>query len=1196
MNMNTLVEHKNLADVTLEDKYVLNSGPAFMSGMQVLVRLPITLQERAKISGMKLGGYISGYRGSPVGTYDVALWGAKSHLESRDIRFQAGVNEELAATAVWGSQQVKLLGESDFDGVFGLWYGKSPGVDRTLDVFRHGNNAGTSQHGGVLAIAGDDPNGVSSTVTGCSDYDFVSVGMPLLYPANVQEMLDFGVMGIELSKYSGCWVGLKAVTDIAESSAIVDVTIDRVPMSWPELEEGSADVHIRLPDHRVEQEKRLYETKLPRAKMFARFSGVNQLFGSSSDATVGIISAGKPWSDLMQAANDLGIDPDQMASRGIRLLKLGMIYPLDETQIREFASGLETVLVVEEKRGLIEGQVKNILYGSTESPRVIGKHDSNDAVLIPEHGETTPGMLAQVLARVFPALGSEAIAEARLQLLKAKEIELVAQPPGPTRTPFFCSGCPHNSSTKLPDGSIALAGIGCHWLTLFMDRETDSFTQMGGEGISWLGAMGFSSRKHVFANLGDGTYHHSGILAVRAAVYANAHITYKLLYNDAVAMTGGQVIADSFTPQQIVSQLLAEGVTKVVVVSDEPQKYRQVKAPNGGFPQSVTLHGRDQLEELQLQLRDTEGVTVLLYDQTCAAEKRRRRKRGTMTDPDVRAFINEAVCEGCGDCSVQSNCISIEPLETELGRKRQINQSACNKDLKCVDGFCPSFVTLKGAAPRKGGGKVNHDDDNAIKLPMPEVASLQRVHETVITGIGGTGVITIGAILAMAARLEGLGATCLDQTGIAQKNGAVLSHVRIGPEAAGLHSPRVAVANADLVLGCDMLVTASKAALSTMTPGKTCVVLNTHLAPNAGFVLDSIGARFDEKELRTQINASAGEDGVSALQATRMATKMFGDAIAANMIMLGFALQRGWLPVSLEAVQRAIEINGTAVKANLSALDWGRYAALDLEAATRAITPAKAVTFHNRADIPLEELIIHRMSDLKAYQNVRYAARYEELVRKVQAAESRGIPGSDVLTRAVATFAYKLMAYKDEYEVARLYTDGRFDKKLQLQFQGDTKLTFHMAPPLISKHDPVTGNLKKRSFGSWILGPMRILARLKAIRGSVFDPFGRTVERRTERGLIEMYFEVIQTLIGSLDKQGLGTAVAIASVPDDIRGFGHVKEKNMSLAMAKWLSLCQGTMAEPIICAFASQMPANALAEASTKSPMIDMRITEVRR
>lgn len=1171
--MKTPGQSNHFEGVTLQDRYVLQQGVAFMSGMQALVRLPITLHERGKQAGLKLGGYISGYRGSPLGTYDMALEAAREQLQPRDIKFQPGVNEELAATAVWGSQQVHLMGNTEFDGVFGLWYGKAPGVDRSIDVFRHGNNAGSSPHGGVVAIAGDDPNAVSSTVTGCSDYNFVSAGMPLVYPASVQEMLDFGVMGIELSRYSGCWVGMKVVTDIGESSAIVDVDTNRVQIAWPEQnKQDSGNVHIRWPDNRVEQEERLYQVKHARAKAFAEFSGINPMSGALGQAaSIGIVSAGKPWGDLQQALVDLGLTVEDLQASGVRLLKLGMIYPLSEQQIQTFARGLQTILVIEEKRGLIEDQIKSILFASSERPQIVGKQDSQGRELIPSYGESSPALVAQAIARVFDQLVATAEAQKRLALIEGKHAALAKRGPLATRTPYFCSGCPHNSSTKVPEGSLALGGIGCHWLALFMDRDTETFTQMGGEGAPWLGAMGFSDRKHVFANLGDGTYHHSGALAIRAAVYGNANITYKILYNDAVAMTGGQLISETFAPQQIAAQVLAEGVREVVVVTDQPDKYKAVSGANGGFPAGVTIHHRDELEQVQQRLRQTPGVTVLLYDQTCAAEKRRRRKRGKMVDPDVRAMINELVCEGCGDCSTQSNCISVEPLETVWGRKRQINQSACNKDLRCVDGFCPSFVTISGAQPKKLGADKVTQNRQKISLPEPPGVPLSRVHETVITGIGGTGVITIGAIVAMAARLEGKRATCLDQTGISQKNGAVMSHVRIGPDADSLHAPRVSTANADLVLGCDMMVAASAPAVMTMSPERTRVVLNTHLAPHADFVMNPVTADFREESLKEAITDAAGQSSVSMLPATRLATAVFGDAIATNMIVLGYALQKGWIPVSIAAVQKAIELNGVAIKSNLAALELGREAAGNLEQVLKEVTPTQTITMLSRPKEKLAEMIERRVAELTAYQNQAYAKIYQDLVARVQVAEQSVDVTSERLTRAVAEQAYRLMAYKDEYEVARLYTDGRFVEKLKSQFEGDAKLTFHLAPPLLAKRDPVTDHLKKKPYGAWVFGAFKVMSKLKSLRGSALDPFGYNPERKMERTLAQVYPQIIDGVMADLTSDNLSWAIEVAGVFDKIRGFGHIKERNLQAAITELQRLARGTGIEPLVTNVADQ-------------------------
>jgi indolepyruvate ferredoxin oxidoreductase len=791
--------------------------------------------------------------------------------------------------------------------------------------------------------------------------------------------------------------------------------------------------------------------------------------------------------------------------------------------------------------------------------------------------------VAEVIGRALPSLVATPVSQQRLSMIEAKRQALIARGALAARTPYFCSGCPHNSSTKLPEGSLALGGIGCHWLALFMDRDTETFTQMGGEGAPWLGAMGFSQREHVFANLGDGTYHHSGVLAIRAAVYANANITYKLLYNDAVAMTGGQLISETFAPQQIAAQVLAEGVREVVVVTDQPEKYKQVQGANGGFPAGVTIHHRDELDQVQRRLRETAGVTVLLYDQTCAAEKRRRRKRGKMVDPDVRAVINDLVCEGCGDCSDQSNCISVEPLETVWGRKRQINQSACNKDLRCVDGFCPSFVTVSGAPLKKIGASQVTAERNKINLPEPQVLESNRVHETVITGIGGTGVITIGAIVAMAARLEGKRATCLDQTGISQKNGAVLSHVRIGPDTDSLHAPRVSTGNADLVLGCDMMVAASVPAVSTMATERTKVVLNTHLAPHADFVLNPVTADFGEASLKAAITQAAGEDAVAMLPATRLATTVFGDAIASNMIVLGYALQKGWIPVSIAAIERAIELNGVAIKANLAALELGREAAENLEQVLKDVTPAQTVKMLSRPKETLDEMIERCVQELTAYQSKAYAKQYLQVVQRVRDAESGLGEPSERLTRKVAEQAYRAMAYKDEYEVARLYTDGRFAEKLQTQFEGDAKLTFHLAPPLLAKRDPTTGHLKKKPYGAWIFTAFKVLAKFKALRGSALDPFGYNPERKVERALAQAYPKIMAAVVADLSAENLPWAIEVVSTFGKIRGFGHVKERNLDKALAELDRLAKGTAIEPAVAALAVQLASHLIAAGPSK-------------
>ena len=1191
-----------LPTVSLDDKYRLESGTAFMTGMQALVRLPLVQQRRDARAGLHTAGYISGYRGSPVGTYDLALWAAKPWLEEHHIHFQPGVNEDLAATAVWGSQQVNMLGGARYDGVFGIWYGKAPGVDRTLDAFRHANIAGTSPHGGVLAIAGDDPNAVSSTVTSSSEPDFVSVGIPVIYPATLQEYLDFGVQGIAMSRFTGCWVGFKAVTDIAESSACVDLDIDRVRINTPEYSFPEGGVHIRWPDERLPAEKRLVTVKLPAVQAFARANPFDRnewdmrgdTLGDTRGDThtaagqsggIGLIAAGKSWLDLRQALADLGIDAALAARLGIRLRKLGLVWPIEEAGMREFCAGLDTVLVIEEKRGFIEDQVAVLLHRAGVATRVLGKLDAAGNALLPAHGELGPALIAEALAKVVPAVADLPAAQARAAILAAQRSALaaVAADPVAARIPYFCSGCPHNTSTKVPEGSLALAGIGCHWLSLYMGRDTATFTHMGGEGATWLGMMPFSERKHVFVNLGDGTYHHSGIMAIRAAVYAKANVTYKLLFNDAVAMTGGQQVSDSYTPQQIVAQIMAEGVQRAVVVSDDVDKYRALPGPNGGFPVGVPLVGREELERVHRELREVEGVTLLLYDQTCAAEKRRRRKRGRMADPDTRVFINAAVCEGCGDCSVASNCISVEPYETTLGRKRRINQSACNKDTSCVNGFCPSFVTLKGASPRKLQaaalpGASNNASTNASTdiealvhaLPAPTLPALDHAYEIVITGIGGTGVITIGALLGMAARIAGLGVTCLDQTGISQKNGAVLSHVRLARRQEDLYSVRVAPAKADLVLGCDLMVAAGPAALATMARGRTRVLANSHLAPDARFVMDPVRADFGEEGLRAAITGVVGGAALTEINATRLAERLFGDSIAANVFMLGHAWQLGLLPVPLAALLRAIELNGTAVQLNRAALSWGRYAAGAPDAVARMLAPAQPVVIPlARRKETLEAVRADRRARLVAYQDDAYARRYDELVERAARAEA-AVAGQASQAKertpfalAVARQAYRLMAYKDEYEVARLYTDGSFAKELGEAFEGDVRLAVHLAPPLLARRDAVTGHLVKRAWGPWMFTAFKLLARLKGLRGTAFDLFGKTAERRMERQLIVDYFELIDELCQGLAADNLKQAIELAGLPEDIRGFGHVKEKRVAEVRARWQALLQAWRSGP---------------------------------
>ncbi len=1140
-----------LANVTLDDKYTLESGKIYITGIQALVRLPLMQRQRDMAAGLNTAGFVSGYRGSPLGGYDQNLWRAKKFLKANHVHFEPGLNEDLAATAVWGSQQLNLFPGAKYDGVFATWYGKGPGVDRTGDVFKHGNSAGSSQYGGVLCLAGDDHAAVSSTLAHQSEHNFMAYNMPVLNPASVQDFLDFGLYGWALSRYSGCWVGFIAAADIVESSATVHVDPHRVEIVEPtdfEMPEGG--LNIRWPDPFLDQERRLHEHKLYAALAFARANKLDKTVIDSPNPRFGIATTGKSYLDVRQALEDLGIDEEEAARIGLRVYKIGMSWPLEREGARRFAEGLQEVLVIEEKRALIENQLKEQLYDwrADVRPRVVGKFDEKGDWILPSAGDLTPARIARVIAaRLEPFYSSDRLRE-RLAFLESKEATLSNEKPKTIRIPYFCSGCPHNTSTKVPEGSRATAGIGCHTLAMFMNRSTATFTQMGGEGTPWIGQAPFTNEKHIFANLGDGTYYHSGLLAIRASVAAKTNITYKILYNDAVAMTGGQPVEGQPTVDQIAHQVYGEGVAKIIVVTDQPEKY-PVGMP---WPEGVTVRHRDELDAVQRELREIPGCTVLIYDQTCAAEKRRRRKRGTFPDPAKRLFINDRVCEGCGDCGVVSNCVSVEPLETEFGRKRMINQSSCNKDYSCVKGFCPAFVTVRGGSVRKapkgvGSGRAEQAFSH---LPDPETPAIDKPFNILITGIGGTGVVTVGALLGMAAHIEDKGCTVLDMTGLAQKNGAVLSHVRIAPRPEDIHTARIPAGRASLVLGCDMVVAGSFEALAKMENGGTRALINSHLAPTAAFTQNP-DLQFHEDDIVRSIRKAAGDNLTEFVDASRLATALMGDAIATNMFMLGYAYQRGVLPVSLEALHRAIELNGVAVDANKTALAWGRLAAHDLGMVEEI---AESVIHHSpeeRLSETLDEAVDRRTADLVVYQNTAYADRYRDLVKAAEKAEREKAPGRSGLADAVARYYYKLLAYKDEYEVARLYSDPEFLDKLRAQFDGDFKLEFNLAPPLVSPRDPETGVLRKRAYGPWMMPVFRILAGLKGLRGGPLDIFGYTAERKTERRLIHDYEATVRELITGLDNGNHGLAVQIASIPEHIRGFGHVKEKQLAEAKAR---------------------------------------------
>ncbi len=1150
-----------LDNVGLDDKYTLEKGRVYLNGTQALVRLLMLQRERDARAGLNTAGFVSGYRGSPLGSVDQTLWKASKHLKKHHIQFQPGLNEDLAATSVWGSQQVNMYPGAKYDGVFGMWYGKGPGVDRSGDVFKHANGAGTSKHGGVLVLAGDDHSAKSSTLPHQSDHVLKACGIPVFFPATVQEYLDLGLHAYAMSRYSGLWTGFKVVTDVVEASASVIIDPDRVEIKLPEdfmlPPEG---LNIRWPDTPLEQEARLMDFKWYAALAYSRANKLNYTVWDSPNARFGIMASGKAYLDTRQALEDLGLDRHVCSELGIRLFKVGVVWPLDAFDVREFATGLQEILVVEEKRQMIEYQLKEELYNWREDvrPKIFGKFDDKEGGewaipqgnwLLPAKYELSPAVIARALAQRLAnfSLPAEVRAriDARLAIIEAKEKALARPRVTVERKPFFCSGCPHNTSTNVPEGSRAVAGIGCHYMTVWMpDRRTETFTQMGGEGTPWIGQAAFTNEKHIFANLGDGTFFHSGSLAIRASIAAKVNITYKVLYNDAVAMTGGQPVDGTLTVPQITYMMAAEGASKIVVVTDEPEKYIGITLAEG-----VDVFHRDELDRIQRELREIEGCSILIYDQTCASEKRRRRKKIVdgkpgFPDPAKRAFINDLVCEGCGDCSVKSNCISVEPLETEFGRKRVINQSSCNKDYSCVKGFCPSFVTVEGGGVKRGKGSKVEDVDHLFQLPDPEIDKVSAPYGVLVTGVGGTGVVTIGQLLGMAAHLEGLGVSVLDMAGLAQKGGEVSSHVQIAATPEALHATRIATGEASLIIGCDLVVTANRDSISKIREGHTRAVVNTTNAPTADFVRNP-DWQFPGSSMQSDIAAAVG-DACAFVDANRLTVALLGDALYTNPFMLGFAWQKGWLPLSEAAMLRAIELNGVAIELNKKAFVWGRRAAHDLDAVSKVAFPAEVIEL-KRISSSLDEMLERRVAFLTDYQNAAYAARYRALVDKTRQAEAK--LDSTRLTEAVARYAFKLMAYKDEYEVARLYVDPAFMEKVKAQFEGDYSLKFHLAPPMFSKKND-KGELVKRQFGSWVFGAFKLLARMKGLRGTAFDIFGYTEERREERALIVQYEETLNMMLAKLSASNLNAAVAVASVPEEIRGYGHVKAQHMKRAMA----------------------------------------------
>ncbi|WP_066271671.1 indolepyruvate ferredoxin oxidoreductase family protein [Hydrogenophaga palleronii] len=1172
-----------LETVTLDDKYALDHGRAFMSGVQALVKLPMLQRQRDALVGKNTAGFVSGYRGSPLGGYDQALQKAASYLKAQNIVFQPGVNEELAATALWGTQQLGFAppGSNRFDGVFGIWYGKGPGVDRCSDVFKHANMAGTTPWGGVIAVAGDDHVAKSSTAVHQSDHIFKACGLPVFFPTSVQDILDLGLHAFAMSRFSGVWAGMKTIQEIVESSATAEIDPDRVNIVIPDFEMPPGGLHIRWPDHALDQEARLFDYKWYAALAYVRANKLNHNVIAGPNDRFGLIASGKAYNDTRQALLDLGLDDATCRRIGLRLHKVAVVWPLEAQTTREFATGLREILVVEEKRQVIEYQLKEELYNWRPDvrPNVLGKFEEAEGdfsggewslpnpstrTLLRANADLSPAIIARAIAKRLKKMGhlpEDVLArmDAHLTILTAQEQSmhtlLTQGVPGAERQPWFCSGCPHNTSTVVPEGSRAMAGIGCHFMTIWMDRATVGFTQMGGEGVPWVGQQPFSHDQHMFANLGDGTYFHSGLLAVRQSIAAGVNITYKILYNDAVAMTGGQQVGErpeGHSVVQIAQSMRAEGAVKITIVTDEPEKYDGVK----GLPEGIAIQHRDTLDAVQREFREIKGTTVIIYDQTCATEKRRRRKRGTLVDPAKRVVINELVCEGCGDCGVQSNCLSVEPLETEFGRKRTINQSTCNKDYSCVKGFCPSFITVEGGQLRKKDKAGTKIEWTGGALPLPALPRLDaEAWGVIVAGVGGTGVITIGQLLGVAAHLEGKGIVTQDAAGLAQKGGATWSHVLIGAHQDDIRTTRVSAASADLILGCDPIVSANKETWQRLRAGRTHVALNVNATPTAAFVKNPDWQNPAQACVDALVQ-SLGPDAVGSFDAETAATRLMGDSLYTNPMMLGYAWQKGWLPLELASLMRAIELNAVQVDKNKAAFEWGRRAAHDPDAVRvlwqKTGSGEQVIQFKQRET--LDHLVSRRVEFLTGYQSAAYASQYRSFVDRVRAAEAA--LGKTTLSETVARYLFKLMAYKDEYEVARLHSDPAFHARLANQFEGDYKLKVHLAPPLTAKKNE-RGELIKQPFGPYMFTAFKWLARFKRLRGTPLDLFGRTEERRTERALIAEYRADIETLLGGLNAGNHALALEIAALPEQIKGYGHIKERHLAAARSRREALLQ---------------------------------------
>jgi indolepyruvate ferredoxin oxidoreductase len=1080
----------------LSDKFTLEEGRVYLTGIQALVRLPIDQMRRDRRAGLNTGAFISGYEGSPLGGYDMALARAGKLLSEYNIHFRPGVNEDLAATAVFGSQIFDVIGKSKVEGVLGIWYGKGPGVDRSGDIFRHANLAGSGKNGGALLLCGDDPISKSSTIPSQSDFSLYNLGIPYLYPGNVQDILDYGLLAIALSRYSGAWVGLKLVTDVCDGGSTAELDPLRPVVRLPEGYERHTDPRIVAPVT-LGLEHEVNVRRMEAARQFARVNAINRHNGA--DARIGVLSTGKSYFDLMQALRDLGV------REGVRIGKVGMPFPLDPEFVRDFARGLDTILVVEEKRSFIETQFREILYDLPARPVIFGKSH------FPPTGELDPDKIATALCDVLDK------APRSLPVATQPFAALGSKPIG-ARPSAFCSGCPHNRSTLLLEGQIAGGGIGCHTMAMRLNDPARSFsflTHMGGEGAPWIGMTPFVDQKHIFQNIGDGTLFHSGYLAIEACVAATVNITYKILYNGHVAMTGGQAAVGALPIPDLTRKLQAEGVRRTIVLAEDTEQY----ANAGELASNAELRSREELPRTLAELEKIPGVTVMIYDQECAAEKRRKRSRGIYAEPTRRLVINEEVCEGCGDCVKQANCMSLTPVMTELGQKIRIHQSSCNKDYSCALGDCPSFVSVD-IKPGTGMKKRTLPALPVAEVPPPRgVVKAGEGYRIIGPGIGGTGVVTINALLAAAAWIDGLHVASLDQTGSAQKGGAVVSHLLVSDRP--IEAPaKVNAGNADLILGFDLLGILEPKNLATASRDRTIAILNTDLTPT----IDSIRSRtlFSGPDLMLDtVNSVTNRGRNIFVDANRIAEGLFGTHMAVNMFMTGIAFQGGLIPISAEAIEQAIEWNGVEVERNREWFAWGRKYYEDaawVENFLQAETKPKAA--------------IDRVAELREYQNDAYARSYVEFLDQIQ---------EPALREIVAKYLYKLMAYKDEYEVARLLTSPQFEQRARDMWEAPEAISYNLHPPLLRSF----GMHKKLKLGPWFRTPLNVLKRFKWLRGTPLDLFGLSAHRRLERSLISWYRELIQQTIANLTPDNLPQALEIAALPDQIRGYEKIKEQNI---------------------------------------------------